>query len=249
MAFLRALITNHPLANIAFVVVFLLGLVSYHTMPREQDPEINFNWVNVTTVLPGATAEEVERLVTNPLEDAIKGVPDVRYVVSTTRENVVSMLVRFRELNARTFDKRMADLRREVQNKASSELPSLAKDPQVLEITTSNGFPTAVLMLAGQSDDEVLRRDARRIKSDLERLAGVDQVYASGLRSPELLVRPDLPALAARGLLPSDVADSLAAAWRDTSGGTLHTQGYRPRCVEQLACHIRFAPGGVSPPG
>ncbi|HRK38065.1 MAG TPA: efflux RND transporter permease subunit [Burkholderiaceae bacterium] len=225
MAFLRALITNHPLANIAFVVVFLLGLVSYHTMPREQDPEINFNWVNVTTVLPGATAEEVERLVTNPLEDAIKGVPDVRYVVSTTRENVVSMLVRFRELNARTFDKRMADLRREVQNKASSELPSLAKDPQVLEITTSNGFPTAVLMLAGQADDEVLRRDARRIKSDLERLAGVDQVYASGLRSPELLVRPDLPALAARGLLPSDVADSLAAAWRDTSGGTLHTQG------------------------
>ncbi|OGB79775.1 MAG: hypothetical protein A3G82_11685 [Burkholderiales bacterium RIFCSPLOWO2_12_FULL_67_210] len=56
MSFLRSLVTNHPLANIAFVVVLLLGLVSYNTMPREQDPEINFNWVSVSAVLPGASA-------------------------------------------------------------------------------------------------------------------------------------------------------------------------------------------------
>ena len=60
MRLLRALITNHPLANIAFAVVMLLGLLAYVQMPRERDPEINFNWVNVTTVLPGASAEEVE---------------------------------------------------------------------------------------------------------------------------------------------------------------------------------------------
>ncbi len=82
MGFMRALITNHPLANIAFVVVLLLGLISYQQMPREQDPEINFNWVNITTTLPGASAEDVERLITNPLEDAIKGVADVRWVIS-----------------------------------------------------------------------------------------------------------------------------------------------------------------------
>ncbi|MDP1895279.1 MAG: efflux RND transporter permease subunit, partial [Hydrogenophaga sp.] len=135
MKFMRALLTNHPLANIAFVVVLLLGLVSYNTMPREQDPEINFNWVSVTAVLPGASAEEVERLITNPLEDGIKGVADVRFVISNSRENVASMLVRFREINERTFDKRMADLRREIQNKAASELPKEARDPMILEIT------------------------------------------------------------------------------------------------------------------
>ena len=225
MKFMRALITNHPLANIAFVVVMLLGIQSYVTMPREQDPEINFNWVAVNAVLPGASAEEVERLVTNPLEDGIKGVPDVRFVVSTSRENVASMLVRFREIDPRTFDKRMADLRREIQNKAAGELPREAKDPLILEITTSNGFPTAVLMLLGQADDETLRRNARRIRSDLERMGGVDKVYASGLREPEILVSPNAQALTARGLLASDVADSIAAWWRDTTGGTLRTQG------------------------
>ena len=225
MKFMRALLSNRPLANIAFVVVLLLGVVSYNTMPREQDPEINFNWVNVTTALPGASAEEVERLVTNPLEDAIKGVADVRFVISNSRENISSMLVRFREISERTFDKRMNDLRREIQNKAASELPADAKDPVVLEITTSNGFPTAALMLTGQADDETLRLNARRLKDDLERMSGVDQVYASGLRTPEILVSPNAQALAARGLLATDVADALAAWWRDTSGGTLKTQG------------------------
>lgn len=57
MGLLRALIGNHPLANIAFVVVIVMGLMAYAQMPREQDPEINFNWVNVATALPGASAE------------------------------------------------------------------------------------------------------------------------------------------------------------------------------------------------
>jgi multidrug efflux pump subunit AcrB len=221
---MRALLTNHPLANIAFLVVMVLGLISYTQMPREQDPEINFNWVSITTVLPGASAEDVERLITNPLEDAIQGVADIRFVSSNSRESVSSMLVRFREIDERTFDKRMNDLRREIQNKAASELPSEATEPRVMEITTSNGFPTASIRLMGQADDETLRVHARRIKSDLERMGGVDQVFASGLRDPEILVSPDAAALAARHLTTADVADALRAWWRDTSAGTLKTE-------------------------
>ncbi|MEZ5621673.1 MAG: efflux RND transporter permease subunit [Burkholderiaceae bacterium] len=224
MRLLRALIENHPLANIAFAVVLLLGAVAYATMPREQDPEINFNWVSIVTALPGASAEEVERLMTNPLEDAIDGVADLRFVVSTSRDNVSSILVRFREIPDKVFDKRMNDLRREVLNQASAELPSEAGDPRVLEITTSNGFPTATLTLTGRADDEVLRLAGRRLRDDLGRIAGVDQVYASGLRDPELLVTPDAAALAARGLTPADVADALRAFYRDTAAGTLRTR-------------------------
>ncbi len=224
MKFFRLLLANHPLANIMFAVVMLLGLVSYLTMPREQDPEINFNWVSITAALPGATAEEVERLIVNPLEDGIKGVADVRFVISNARENVATMLVRFREIDERTFDKRMNDLRREVQNKHSGELPKEAKEPRILEITTSNGFPTASLLLLGQADDETLRAAGRRIKTDLERLNGVDVVFATGLRDPEILVSPRPEALAARGLTATDVADSLAAWYRDVSGGTLKTK-------------------------
>ncbi len=223
MNFYSRLIQNHPLANIAFLVVLVMGALAYMSMPREQDPEINFNWVMVTAVLPGASAEDVEKRVTKPLEDAIKGVADVRFVMSASRENIASILVRFRDIDERTFDKRINDLRRDIQNKAKSELPPEAKDPRVLEITTSNGFPTAMVLVTGQAADELLRSRSRQFKEDLERMTGVDQVFATGLRDPELQVEFDPVALANRGLTATDVSDNVYAWFRDTFAGKVET--------------------------
>lgn len=219
----RQLLENHPLANIAFVVVLLLGAFAYLTMPREQDPEINFNWVMITTVLPGASAEDVEKRVTKPLEDAIKGVADVRFSMSSSRENVSNILVRFREISERVFDKRVNDLRRDIQNKAKGELPVEAKDPRVIEVTTSNGFPTALVLVTGQAADEVLRQRARQLRDDFERMPGIDQVFPTGLRDPELLVEFDPAALANRNLNGNDVADAAFAWFRDTFAGKIET--------------------------
>ncbi|KAB2838068.1 MAG: efflux RND transporter permease subunit, partial [Burkholderiales bacterium] len=191
MKFYAGLIRNHPFANITFALVLLLGFAAYLMMPREQDPEINFNWVIVTATLPGASAEDVEKRITKPIEDAIKLVGDIKFVASNSRENVSSILVRFRDIPERVFDKRMADLRREIDNKAADELPPEAKDPKVLEITTSNGYATAMVLITGEADDEELRRNARDIRDDIERIAGVDRVYAIGLRDPELQVEFD----------------------------------------------------------
>jgi len=217
------LIDNHPLANIAFLMVLLGGLFSYLTMPRAQDPEINFNWVSIITTLPGASAEDVERELTGPLEDAIKQVKDIHFASSSSREGVSSILVRFEELSERQFDKRVNDLRREVQNKASAELPPDATDPVVMEITSSNGFPTAILVLHG-SGGETLRRAGFLMKKELEGLAGVDQVIAAGLDDPELHVDFDPARVAAAGLSPVQVADGVAAWFRNTLAGRVRVQ-------------------------
>jgi multidrug efflux pump subunit AcrB len=127
--------------------------------------------------------------------------------------------VRFEELSVRDFDKRINDLRREIQNKASDELPEEADDPRVLEITSSNGFPTAMLAVYGPSNDERLRRAAFDLKKDLERMAGVDSVIAAGLDEPELHVDFDPAALSARGLSPLTVSDTVGAWFRNTLGG------------------------------
>ena len=219
MKILRNLITNHPLANITFGVVLLMGFLAYLSMPREQDPEINFNWVNITTALPGASAEDVEKRVTKPLEDVIRRVADIKFVSSNSRENVSSILVRFREVPERVFDKRVNDLRREVQNAANADLPPEAKDPRVIELTTSNGFPTAMLLITAPADDERLRFKAREIKEDIERLNGVDTVFALGLHDPELQVQFHPERVAARGLTAADVSDGVRAWFRDTFAG------------------------------
>jgi len=221
MKLLRTMLTNHPLVNIFFTVVLVMGALSYLQLPREQDPEINFNFVNINTVLPGATAADVEELVTGPLEDALRNVQDIRFVSSSSRENVSDILVRFNELSEREFDKRVIDLRREIQSKTNDELPDDVEDPYVLEITTSNGFPTATVIVAGQADDERLRRQAKIIRDELERLVGVDRVQAFGFNEPELQVEVEPQALAAVGLTAADVADQLRESYRDVTAGEM----------------------------
>ena len=219
MSLYARFITNHPMANVSFAVILLLGILSYLNLPREQDPEINFNWLVVSTILPGASAEDVEKKVTDPLEEAIRTLPDLRFVSSTSRDNSSVILVRFRDVSEREFDKRVTDMRRLVQNKYNSDLPDDAKEPDVQEITTSNGFPTAMVLLTGPANDEHLRRTARQIKDDLERLPGVDRVLATGQADPEFRVAFSPAEAAARGLTAAQIADAVSAWFRDTFAG------------------------------
>ena len=113
-------IENGVLANLVFVLVLAIGAASYFSMPREQDPTINFNWIEISTILPGASAQDVEKLVTAPLEDAIKNISDTKFVSSVSRESGSRILARFEEIDERTFDKRLADLRREIQSRRTA---------------------------------------------------------------------------------------------------------------------------------
>ena len=217
---LRTLYQNHVFANLTFALVLVVGALCYLMLPRQQDPDMNFNWINIVTVLPGASAEDVETRITDPLEEAIQQLADIHFVLSGSREGISNILVRFDDLDARTFDKRVADLRREIQNK-KRELPDATEDPIILEITSANGFPTAMVVVQGQEEDEHLRRQARRIKKELERIKGVDGVVALGLHDPEWQVHFSPTLLADRGITPMDLADTLAARFHDVSGGTL----------------------------
>lgn len=150
------LLQNHVLANLTFVLVLVIGFLAYGSMPRQQDPTINFNWISVVTVLPGASAEDVEKRVTDPMEDAIRSISDIKFASSNSRENISSLLIRFTDIDERTFDKRIADLRREIQN-VESNLPEEALESQIIEITTANAFPAAMIAVQSVGDDENLR--------------------------------------------------------------------------------------------
>ena len=249
MQFYPRFISNHPLANITFMVVLLLGLMAYLGLPREQDPEINFNWVQITVALPGASPEDVEKRVLQPLEDAIQNVSDIRFISSAARDGLAGILVRFDEVPVSTFDKRVNDLRREIQNKARAELPVEAKEAQIIEITSSNGFPTAQILLSGRADDEVLRALGREMKTDLERMKGVDRVFSLGLHDPELRVEYSALAAQARGLLPTDIADGVGAWFRDVFAGRQRAgeQEWLVRVVGQDADPGWLADVGVAP--
>ncbi|WP_044408833.1 efflux RND transporter permease subunit [Thiomicrospira microaerophila] len=217
---MKRFISNSVLANLVFALVLVIGAMSYMDMPRQKDPTINFNWIIIVTALPGASAEDIETRVTQPLEDALRKLNDVNFVSSTSRVGLSNILVRFRDLDERTFDKRVNDLRREIQNKRP-ELPADIVEPMVIEITSANAYPSATLVLKGQAFDETLRAQGYQLKRELERLRGVDRIDTIGLEKPELQVRMDFEQLANLGLSPALVADMIAAQWQDQAAGKL----------------------------
>ncbi len=215
---------NHVLANLLFGLVLLVGTASYLLLPRQQDPTINFNWINITTAMPGATATDIEERVTDPLEEAIRNVSDIKFVSSNSREGVSSILVRFEDIGDRLFDKRVADLRREIQNK-ERELPDDSEDPVIFEVTSANAFPTATVLVTGLADNEELRLQAEIAKKEIERLPGVDRIMDTALSEPELQVLFEPDQLQRLGVSPISLADTIVRHYRDVSAGSANVTG------------------------
>lgn len=217
---LTRFLSNHVLANLLFVLVLVMGTVSYLQMPRQQDPNINFNWIDVTTLFPGASATDVESRITDVIEDAVRNINDIKFVSSNSRESVSNILIRFEDLDERSFDKRVADLRREIQN-IQADLPDGVEDSVIVEITTANAFPTAAVVVSAPANDENLRRQAEYVKNDITRIDGVESVFGTGLPDPEIQIHFYPDRLLNTGVTAVDIADTVRAHYQDLSAGSI----------------------------
>lgn len=217
---LNRFLSNHVLANLLFVLVLVMGTISYLQLPRQQDPNINFNWIDITTLFPGASASDVESRVTDIIEDAVRNISDIKFVSSNSRESVSNILIRFEDLDERVFDKRVAELRREIQN-VQGDMPEGVKESVLLEITSANSFPTAAVIVTAAADDDNLRQQAEYIKDDLKRIDGVDTVFGTGLSEPEVQISFYPEKLLDTGVSPVDVANTVRSHYQDLAAGSV----------------------------
>lgn len=224
IGFARLLIGNKVLTNLTFILVLAMGVLAYWSLPRQQDPTINFNWIVITVAWPGSSALDVESRITDPIEEAIQRVDDLDFVSSYSREGLASVLVRFEDIPSQVFERRLGDLRREV-NTAESEFPDEATDPVFIEITSSNAFPAATLALVGSGDDDSLREQAVLIEKELERRERIDRIDTQGMADPEIRIEFDATRIAALGLSPSDVATTVQTYFQDLAAGELDVAG------------------------
>ena len=206
--------------------MLLLGAWGYFAMPRAQYPEVNLNWVAVAVIWPGAAAEDVEREITLPLEAAARRVADVRLTTATSRDNVATLLVRFADLPHARFERRLAALDREIRQ-VSAGFPREARSPQVLELTSSNFFPSAMVAVSGDAADGSACQLAEAARDELERLPGVARVWAYGLRERELAVSFDPDALRRHHVSPETLARAVADQAHTTPAGMADMAGRR----------------------
>jgi len=221
-----SLFRSHRLADLVLLMVLLLGAWSYFTMPRAQYPEVNLNWVAVAVVWPGAAAQDVEREIARPLETAARQVPDINLVAATSRDHVATLLIRFRDIPHGRFEQRLVALDREIRQ-VTAGFPKEARAPQVIELTSSNFFPTAMVAVSGEAADGRICQRAEAVRTQLENLPGVARVQAYGLRSRELEVMFDPEALVRERISAETLTRAVMDQTRTYPAGMADVSGRR----------------------
>lgn len=189
------------------VAVALFGLLSWFQMDREFMPALDFPQLVVLTSYSNASSQEVENLVTKPVEEAAGTVKNVQRIHSASREGISIVTVEFAW--GTNMDVASLNLREKV-DLAKAKLPRESGEPRV-EKFNPFALPVITLSLSGPWEDHELLNLARRPVGELlEKARGVAAVTITGGREREIQVDVDQSALAARGLPILEVAQSLS---------------------------------------
>ena len=196
----------------------VLGIVSYGRLGVDLFPNVDFPVCTVTTVLPGASVEEMETSVTKPVEDVINTISGIEELRSTTTEGISVVTVQFQL--SKNGDVGTQEVRDKV-NSILSTLPDETEVPIVDKFETGS-MPVMTLAVSGRRDFREVTEIARRqLKERLETVDGVGAVTLVGGRTRAINVIVDPDKLAAHGLAITDVSRALRQQSLEVPGGRI----------------------------
>ncbi len=214
-------VNNPVLANMLMILIIIFGLYAWITLPRELTPEIALQTATVTTLYPGASPEEVEKLISAPIEDAIdENVNKINLMLSTSSEGRSVISVDFDEMNDREFDKEMENLRTAVEG--VNDLPEeILDDPKVLELDVASGFPMLTIVVGGSISESQMRDIAENLKDEILEIKNIASVQIAGLREREIWIEVNPDRLKAYNIPISTVSMALQAGNLNLPAGTM----------------------------
>lgn len=184
---IRFIIGHRAPVLLLIVITFLFGLVSYSSLPRENNPDVKIPIVMVTTPYVGVSPQDVESLVTIPIENEVSGVKDLKTITSTSAEGVSVISLEFEpEVVIMEALQRVRDK----VSTARTKIPEDVEETSIQEISMSD-MPIMLINLAGEADETVLKKLAEDLQKDIERLPGALRVTLSGGRTREFRVQVD----------------------------------------------------------
>lgn len=183
----------------------LLGTFTMLVIPKESAPEVVIPIGTVTTVLSGASASDIEQLVTNKLEDEINNVENIDKVLSYSQEGVSTISAQF--LASANIEKAMQDLKDAV-DRAKAKLPAEADTPIVTRVNFSDQ-PIFIASVTLDAPPPEVTKLSREIENELKNVRGVSKVLVTGVRQRESQVIVRKEALGDFGLRITDVIQAL----------------------------------------
>lgn len=204
--------------NLLTILVLVAGVMSLLSLNRDTFPNVQLDIVTVTTNYPGATPQEIEKLIAIPLEKELKEVGDIKEMVSSSIEGRSMISI---EIEPDAPDKRkvVSDIQRAVDR--ADDLPTDLKDkPVVYEIETRNR-PVVEVSLSGEMPSDELVKHARALEMELLELPHMAKINRSGWREQEIWVEVDPEKVNEYYLSLVDIVESLRKQNVSIPGGTV----------------------------
>lgn len=224
---LSAIAVRERSVTLFFLIIALLaGLYAFVSMGRAEDPDFTMRVMMVSAVWPGATPEDIQNNVADPLEKQIQAVDNVDRVETTIRPGRADMQIEFEESTpSEAVPQRFYQVRRRMQD-AAGTLPDGVIGPIINEDFGDVYFSLVALTAPDMSMREMLR-DAEGIRDRLQRVDGVNRAEVLGERDERVQIDFDMPRLQSLGIAPQDVFDAIEAHNRLLPAGYLDTDGPR----------------------
>ena len=215
---LTSFAVDHPTSVLALMfIIIVLGLISYLRVPKEAAPEIQIPIIAVNTIYAGVAPEDIETLITRPLEDELNTIADVDELTSTSVEGYSNIIVEF----VAGMDMTEAlQLVRERVDIAKPELPNAAEEPMIIEFNFAE-FPIMQVNVSGEYSLVRLKQVAEDLQDRLEQIPSVLEVTLSGGLEREVQVDVDMARLQYYGLAFDDIIDAIRDENVTTPGGTI----------------------------
>ncbi|MDJ0789567.1 MAG: efflux RND transporter permease subunit [Myxococcota bacterium] len=244
------------LVNVLFFVCLLGGIAAYSRIPVEFFQDINLNEANVITVWTGASGEEVERLVTQKLEEELIGISEIDEIHSVSSAGLSDIGIEFDEyLSEVEYEAALNDVRAAIDR--VNDLPADAEEPEIREGKFSEFAPAVMIALLDRGDvgPVALREIARDVKARVRDLPGAKRIEIRGDQDPELRVLVDREAAARHGLTAIEIAERIrrqnlnlpAGTFEDGNGElTLRAQGDFERPEQLLDTVVAESENGLT---
>ncbi len=231
-------IRNQKVGVLVGIVLIIFGGLGTYLIPKESSPSINFGMAIISTVYPGAGAEDIDTLITQKIEGKLRVINGIKKLSSTSQNGISTISIEFEpEVD---MVKAMNDLRSKV-SESKSDLPSdLESDPYVLEVDTSMVQPFFSIVVYGPYADYELTDFAEELKTYLESIADVASVNIMGGADREIVIDIDPAKLEAYGTSMDEVIFAIQSSHRDTPVGDFE--------IETFSYNIRFE-GKYETPG
>ena len=223
-------VDNRVTVYILTLLIVITGVIAYVTMPREDFPEIIENKVYISSVFPGNSAEDVEKLIIKPLEKEFKNISGVEKITSNSFQDYGMIIVEFADKvtieDAKTKIKDKVDV-----IKADTDWPNLDNgskvEPSVFELNISEEVPILNINLKGNYTTQQLKKYGELLQDDIEEIKEVKKVDILGVDDKEVEIAVDIFKMTAAQVSFDEIQNAVKYENMTLSGGNLISQGSR----------------------